>query len=79
MEKEEEEYPDAQQEEEETDEEPPEVELKMYNGTIFHVVKDGTDIYHLECDENAEEYGEHIGYWIDDKPVLHEDWQYLLD
>ena len=64
---------------EDNDEEAPEVEEKLYEGTLFYVEKDGSDIYHLGCDEDADEYGELIGQWVDGKPVLDEEWKYLLE
>ena len=70
----EEEAPEA----EDDDEEAPEVVEKLYQGTLFYVVKDGTDIYHLGCEEDADEYGELIGQWVDGKPVLDEEWEHLL-
>ena len=70
----------AQEDEEDDndDEEAPEVVEKLYEGALFYVEKDGTDIYHLGCDEDADEYGELIGQWVDGKPELEEEWKHLL-
>ena len=60
------------------EEEAPEVVEKIYEGALFYVEKDGTDIYHLGCEEDADEYGELIGQWVEGKPVLDEEWKHLL-
>ena len=73
-----EEQASAEEPEVEDEEEAPEVVEKLYEGAIFYVEKDGTDIYHLGCDEDADEYGELIGQWVEGKPVLDEEWKHLL-
>ena len=69
---------DEKADDDDDDEEAPEVVEKLYEGALFYVEKDGTDIYHLGCHEDSDEYGELIGQWVDGKPELEEEWKHLL-
>ena len=57
------------------EEEEMEVDQREFDGITYYVNESNGNIYHLDCEEDDEHYGEVIGTWTEDGPNINEEWK----